>query len=105
VLPFINENTINATNNLSSINKIILGVLTITIILLYCIINIVAYFGCLYLIKHTELEKKYPKLKPIIEYYQKTSIIFITIEVIFVISTLLLVIGLCLHLLYLSKYL
>lgn len=75
----------------------------ITTILLYCIINIVFYFGCLYLLKYTEFENKYPKLSPIIKYYQKTSIIFLIIVIIFVILTLLVTIGLCSHLLYISN--
>lgn len=90
--------------SISALNKVVFGIFTITSILLYCIINIVGYFGCLYIIKHTELEKKkYPKLSPIIKYYQNTSVIFLTIEIIFVVSTLLLVMGLCLHLLYISN--
>lgn len=90
-------------DSISALNKVVFGIFTITSILLYCIINIVGYFGCLYMIKHTELEKKYPKLSPIIKYYQNTSVIFLTIEIIFVVSTLLLVMGLCLHLLYISN--
>jgi hypothetical protein len=103
LLPFINGNLMSSVDSISSINKIILGVLTITITILYCLINIMGYFGCLYIIKHTELEKKYPKLKTIVKYYQNTSVVFLVIEIIFVISILLLVIGLCLHLLYISK--
>lgn len=100
---FINDNLFSSVNTVSAINRILLGVVTIALILVYCIINIVAYFACLYIIKHTELENKYPKLKPVIKYYQNTSIIFLIIEIIFVVSTLLLVIGLCLHFLYISN--
>lgn len=103
LLPIFNGSMFTWSDSISGVNKIILGILIITTILLYCIINIVLYFGCLYLIKHTELEKKYPKLIPIIKYYQNTSIIFLIIEIIFVISTLLVVIGLCTHLLYISN--
>jgi hypothetical protein len=58
LLPFINGNLFNWPDTISGVNKIVLGVLTISTILLYCILNIVFYFGCLYIIKHTELEKK-----------------------------------------------
>ena len=101
--PFINLNIFTMPDSISALNKVVFGIFTITSILLYCIINIVGYFGCLYIIKHTELEKKYPKLSPIIKYYQNTSVIFLIIEIIFVVSTLLLVMGLCLHLLYISN--
>lgn len=103
LFPFIDTNLFNSTNNLSNIQKVLLGVLTTTVILLYCIINIVGYFSVLYIIKHTELEKKYPKFSPIIKYYQNTNIIFLIIEIVFVIFILLLVIVMCSHLLYISK--
>lgn len=54
ILPFIHGHILGLVDSVSSINKIILGVLTITIILLYCLINIIGYFCVLYLIKHTE---------------------------------------------------
>lgn len=100
---FITDNLFSSVNTVSAVNRIILGVVTIAIILLYCIINIVAYFACLYLLKHTDLENKYPKLSPVIKYYKNTSIILLIIEIIFVVFTLLLVIGLCLHLLYINN--
>jgi len=104
LFPFFNLDMFNAPDSLSGVNKIIVGVLTFTIIILYCVLNIVGYFGCLYLIKHTDLENKYPKLKPIIKYYLKTSIVFLIVEIIFVISSLLLIIGVCSHLLYITNY-
>jgi hypothetical protein len=100
LLPFINGDLFNLPSTLSSMHKVISGILTICVVLLYCIINIIGYFSCLYIIKHTELEKKYPKLSPIIKYYEKTSIIFLVIEIISVILILLIAIGLCVHLLY-----
>jgi len=53
LLPFINGSIFSAPDSLSGINKLIISVLTITIILLYSIINITAYFACLFIIKHT----------------------------------------------------
>ena len=102
ILPIFNGNIFHWPDTVSGLNKIIFGVLTITTILLICIINIVGYFSVLYIIKHTDLEKKYPKFKPIIKYYENTSIIFLIIEIIFVISILLLIIGLCAQLIYTS---
>lgn len=103
LLPFINSSLLSAPESLSAVNKIIYGVLTFTIILLYCIINIIGYFGVLYIIKYTDLQTKYPKLSPIIKYYQNTSFVFLIIEIIFVIFSLLLIIFLCIHLLYISN--
>jgi len=103
LLPFIDNNLFNLPSTLSSINRVILGILIISIILLYCIINIIGYFSCLYIIKYTDLIKKYPKLSPIIKYYENTSIMFLVIEIIFVIFTLLVVKALCTHFLYLAN--
>lgn len=102
-IPFLGSDILNGPSTLSGINKVILAVLSFTIILLYCILNIVAYAGVLYIIKYNDLEQKYPKLRPIIKYYQNTSIILIIVEIIFVVSSLVLVVGLCLHLLYLGN--
>lgn len=103
LIPFIITNIFSVPESVSAVNKIVFGILTFTTILLYCIINITGYFGILYLMKYTELENKYPKLRPFIKYYQKTNVILLIFEIFFVISSLLLVIVLCLHLLYISK--
>jgi hypothetical protein len=103
LLPIINWDIFTVPATMSGLNKIIFGILGFAIILLYSIINIVAYLGIMYIIKYTNLEDKYPKLKPIIKYYQGTSTIFLIIEIIFVIGSLLIIIGLCLHLLYINN--
>ena len=56
-----------------------------------------------YLIQKFDLESKYPKLKVIINYYKNTSLVFLIIEITFVILTLLTVISLCLYLLYFAN--
>ena len=103
LLPLVTGYITNSVDSISSVNKVISGILIITVTILFCLINIIGYFGCLYIIKHTDLEKKYPKLKPIVKYYQNTSVVFLIIEIIFVFSTLLLVIGICLQLLYIAN--
>jgi hypothetical protein len=87
-------------DSVSALNKVVIGIFTITSILLFCIINIVGYFGSLFIINS---RKKYPKLSRIINYYQKTNIVLLIIEIIFVIFVLLFVIGFCIYLLYYSN--
>jgi len=72
----INDFLFNKPDTIEGLNKIILNVLIISTLLLYSIIIIVFYFGCLFIIRNTELENKYPKLKPIIKYYLNTSYFF-----------------------------
>jgi hypothetical protein len=99
-LPFISLNIPIAPDNLTGFNKVLYGVLTISIILLSCFINIIGYLLTLYLIKYTDIEIKYPRLKPFITYFKNTSLITIIIEIIFFIVTILAVIGVCIKLLY-----
>ena len=108
LIPFINVDwwpiTISAPDSLSGLNKLIFSTLIFSVIILWCIINIIGYFGSLYIVKYTDLESKYPKFKPIFKYYLNTSTVFLVIEIVFVLSTLLLIIGICLHLLYMINY-
>lgn len=56
----------------------------ISLIVLTCFINIFGYFISLYLINRYEhVVNKYPKLSKLVNYYEKTSLIFIIIEAIF----------------------
>lgn len=103
LLPFITGYITNSVDSISSVNKVISGVLIITVTILFCLMNIIGYFGGLYIIKHTDLESKYPKLKPIVKYYHNTNIVLLIIEIIFVFFVLLFVIGFCIYLLYYSN--
>src|SRR5580692_5310306 len=88
-LPFINLGDNMNPETLSGFNKFLLGILIISIILLWCFISIVGYLFTLYVIKYTNLEEKYPKLKPFIGYFQSTNYVFIIIETIIFIVTIL----------------
>ena len=66
LLPFVNGDWFKMPETMSSYNKVILGMLILSSVLLYCIMNVIFYFACLYIIQHTELEKKYPKLNKVI---------------------------------------
>ncbi len=103
-IPFMNMNIFTVPDSLSGFNKLIFSTLIFSVIILWCIINIIGYFGSLYILKYTDLETKYPKLKPVFNYYVKTSTVFLIIEIIFVLFTLLLIIGICLHILYIANY-
>lgn len=104
LIPFMNLDWLSAPESLYGINKLIFSILIFSVIILWCIINIIGYFGSLYLIKYTDLETKYPKFKPIFKYYLSTSTVFLIVEIVFVISTLLIIIGVCIHLLYITNY-
>lgn len=97
LIPFISS-FINISENPHGLGKMALGFLTLNLLLLWAIINIVGYFGSLYIIKYTNISDKYPKLIPILNYYEKYSTILII--VVLVILILFINISLLLYLLY-----
>jgi len=60
------------------------NVFILLIVLFLSILNLLAYLSSLILINKYELVNKYPKLKRIINLYEKTSIFFIILELVFV---------------------
>ena len=65
------------------------AILILSIIALYSFINIIGYMVSYIYIQNGNLEMKYPRFKKIIAYFKKSSLFFITIEVIIVIFCLL----------------
>ena len=65
----------------SSIKQIFSGILIISVVGLFCFINIVYYMTGYILITRGNYEEKYPRLKNIINYYKKGSLLFIIIDV------------------------
>ena len=89
-------------NTPTSIQKTLVGLVGIFIIELWTFLSVVGYLIALYIIKYTDIEKKYPKLQIIINYYKNTNYFFIIFEVLFFIIFNLCLIFLYLHLLYLT---
>lgn len=75
----------------SSIKQIFSGILIISVVGLFCFINIVYFMTGYILITRGNYEEKYPRLKRIIQYYKTTNLIFIFIEVILCFTCLLLI--------------
>ena len=53
----------------------------LSLIVLFCFINIFGYFMALYLIKRLDLINRYPKINKFIKYYENTNFIFLIIEI------------------------
>lgn len=90
ILPFI-LSKIDLVQDNSSIKQIFSGILIISVVGLFCFINIVYYMTGYILITRGNYEEKYPRLKRIIQYYKTTNLIFIFIEVILCFTCLLLI--------------
>jgi hypothetical protein len=86
----------------TSLQKMLIGLIGIFVLELWSFLSIVGYLITLYVIKYTEIEQKYPKLKRIINYYKKTNLFFIFFEVLLFILFNIIIIILFGHLLYLT---
>jgi hypothetical protein len=89
-------------DSLSSFQKILFGIMILTFLTLWSFIDIVGHFIILYLIDHRKIEAKYPKLKPLLNYFKKTNYLFLGIEIVFVISIYLMLIGICISVFFIN---
>ena len=84
----------------SSFDKFLYSIIILTLLTLWSFIDIIGHFITIYLIDHSKIKAKYPKLTPILNYFKKTNYVFLAFEIIFVISIYLMIIGVCIILLY-----
>jgi hypothetical protein len=77
------------------------GVLILSLIALLSFINVLGYFLSLHLLQRYEVDTKYPRLKKFINYFEKSSLLFILMETLFCIGCLLFLI--IISLMYLHK--
>jgi hypothetical protein len=90
MLPFIlNILDINLPEGSENLTKYAFGVMTLSLVVLLCFINILGYFLSLYILDKYNIENKFPKLNKIKTYYKNTTIIFIIFESLFCIFCLL----------------
>jgi hypothetical protein len=75
-----------------ALTKYTFGVLLLSLIALLSFINVLGYFLSFYLLQRYNITDKYPKLKKIVGYYEKSSLLFVFIEVLFCIVCLLILI-------------
>ena len=102
VLPFIlNKLDINIPVGSEAITKYAFGVLVLSLVALLSFINVLGYFLTLYLVQRYDIVSKYPKIKFIVNFFEKSSIIVILMETILCIVCLLFLIITAL--IYLNK--
>jgi len=77
------------------------SVFILSLIALLVFINVLGYFLSLHLVQRYDISKKYPKFKLLVNYYEKSSLIFILMETLFCIGCLLFLI--IISLMYLHK--
>ena len=55
--------------------------LILSLIILFCFINIIGYFTSIYLVNKYNIESKYPKYAKYIRYFEKSRIYFVLVEI------------------------
>lgn len=99
LFPFSLFNLDVIPETVSNFEKFLISILIISLLTLWSFIDIVGHFIVLYLIDQNKYIEKYPKLKPLINYFKKVNYVFFTFEIIFFISIYLMLIGICISLL------
>ena len=91
-LPLILSN-ITIDESSTSITQICYGVFLLSVIALFCLINIIGYMIAYILLNNKkDYIKKYPRLEKIVNYYKVSSLVFVSIEVILCFTCLLLLV-------------
>lgn len=95
-LPFtliLSKLDVNIPENASSLLQLSYGVFLLSLIALVCFINILGYFIAYILVLRGDYENKYPRLKWYINYYKKTTIIYLILEIVFCFIALFLLVS------------
>jgi hypothetical protein len=80
-------------DNLSQADQFLSAIIILAVINLWCFLDIIGFLIALYLVKYTDVEKKYPKYKKWINYYNNANFMSIGIEILFILFIHFLVIG------------
>ena len=75
-----------------AITKYAFGVFILSLITLLAFMNVLRYFLSLHLVQRYDISNKYPKFRRIINFYEKSSLLFIFMETLFCIVCLLILI-------------
>jgi len=79
--PFILTNSdMNVNDSDPIITQFAYGVFLISLVALFCFINILGYIISYYLIQKGNYELKYPKLKRLINYFKRVGLVYLIIE-------------------------
>ena len=100
IIPFLFKNLgSDIPTNAEPIVTFSFNMFILSLIILSCFINITGYFISIYLITKYKIEDKYPKFTKIIKYFEKSSIFFVTIEILICLVCLITIILLNLNIL------
>jgi hypothetical protein len=82
-----------------ALTKYAFGVFILSLAVLLSFMNVLGYFLSLHLVQKYDITTKYPKLRRIVSFYEKSSLLFIAMETLLVLVCLLILIISALYLL------
>jgi hypothetical protein len=97
----INLNDLYSSNDNSDYNFFFF-IFLLSLISLFCFMSVVGYLTSIILINKYDIEIKFPKLKIFIRYFKKSSLLFFTIDFLFCLISLIII--MILSLIELNKY-
>gem|GEM_PF-5133009 len=93
IFPFILGNfDISVSNSAPESTQIIYGFFILSLVALFCFLNIIGYVIAYYFVQKGNYEVKYPKLVKLINYFRKVTIIYFVIEVLLCFTSLTLIV-------------
>lgn len=98
IIQFFSEVIHYKPENLNEFQQLVFWVMVLAIIALWCFIDIIGYLFSSYVVKYTDIENKFPKLRKILNYFLKVNYIFIAFQVIYILFIYIFIIGVCMSL-------
>jgi hypothetical protein len=83
---------IKISDNASTLTQYSYSVFILSIVGLFCFINVLGFLVSYIFIQQGEYEKKYPKFKKLINYYKKSTLVYAIIETLLCLTCFLLLI-------------
>jgi hypothetical protein len=83
---------LNVDETASNITQISYGFLLLSLIALICFINVVGFMITYILIQQGNYEIKYPKLSKFINYYKKSTLVYVSVEAFLCLTCLILMV-------------
>jgi hypothetical protein len=71
---------LNVDETASNLTQFSYGIFLLSLVALSCFLNVLGFMISYILIQQGNYEIKYPKLKKIIHYYQKSTLVYVSIE-------------------------
>ena len=84
---------LNVEDTASNLIQISYGFFLLSLVALVCFLNVVGFMITYILIQQGNYEKKYPQLNRFINFYKKSTILYVSIEVFLCLICLLLLVG------------